>query len=168
MTRIILAMSLDPALNRALSPGAYRCLALVRSLAGKARVLRTLTCSIARQMDRCVNTVRTYRDQLVAAGYLAWATNRRSGVSTIEVLASVEVQTAGQGRVREKASWPVEPTPAPWLRRGAQFLAHINRNPILKGFLATARGTPYEIQPPRYTPEEQIAILLSGQVHRGT
>ena len=137
------------------------------SLAGKARVLCTLTCSLARHLGRCVNTVRTYRDQLVAAGYLAWVTDRRTGVTTIEVLAPVEVGTARQGRGRDKAAWPVEPAQASWHHRGAQFLAHINKNPILKGFLGTARCVPYEIQPPRYTPEEQIAILLGGQVHQG-
>ena len=131
MTRIVMTMALEPALDHALSPGAYRCLVLVRSLAGKARILRTLTCSLARQLNRCVNTIRTYRDQLVLAGYLSWSTDLRTGVTTIEVLSPIEPGASKQA----KQLWPIEPTPASWRRRGAQFLAHINKKSTLNTFL---------------------------------
>ena len=172
MTRMIPAMALGPALDRCLSPGAFRCLALIRSLAGKARTLRTLTCSLARQLHRCVNTIRTYRDQLVAAGYLSWSTDPQSGVTTVDLLEPVEVQS--RPAMKAPAPWPVEPSPAPWRRGGAQFPAPINRTLYKHFLLGTARDMPPGLpmgeplpQPPRYTPDEQIAIILGLAEERG-
>jgi hypothetical protein len=66
--RIVLPTSLDPFLDAGICPGAVRCLGLLlRSLAGHTRTLRTLTSSLARQLRRCPNTIRNYRDQLVEA-----------------------------------------------------------------------------------------------------
>lgn len=158
MTRIVLTMALEPALDRSISPGAYRCLVLLRSLAGRARQVRTLTCALGRQLGRCTNTIRTYRDQLVGAGYVWWATDRRSGVTTVVIRSAVEVGPAtGQGR----GVWPREPQPAPWHGRGAQFLMHIKQNQSLRRVLDKRRPGAVVPQPPRFTVEEQLAIVLS-------
>jgi hypothetical protein len=158
-------MALQPALDRALNAGAYRCLTLLRSLSGRARTLDTLTCSIARQMGKCTNTIRTYRDQLVAAGYVWWTTNRRTGITRVLILDPVEPveRTAGQ----ERAAWPKLPSPANW-RGGAQFSALINSGKKVRAFQSLVdnlRRKPGALaQAPTHTPEEYLAIVLSWQV----
>ena len=88
--RIVLTTSLDPFLDPRLRPGAVRCLGLLRSLAGHSRLLSTLTASLARQLGRCTNTVRHYRDELVDAGYICWTTDRRTGIVIVLIRSTVE------------------------------------------------------------------------------
>jgi len=147
--RIVLTISLDPVLDPRLSPGAVRCLALLRSLAGHARTVSTLTCSLARQLGRCVNTVRAYRAALAAAGYIDWQTDPTTGITTMTILA------------------PVEP---PSRRGGAQFAAPIKPSKVIQApfdhLVRRARAAKMLLnrvlrpQLPIRTPEQQIAILL--------
>jgi hypothetical protein len=89
-SRIVLTTSLDPYLDPRLCPGAVRCLGLLRSLAGHSRLLHTLTASLATQLDRCTNTIRNYRTELVEAGYIWWTTDRRTGIVTVLIRGAVE------------------------------------------------------------------------------
>ena len=123
-TRILLTCSLTPFLDDAICPGAVRCLALARSLAGHSRTFQTLTSSLARQLNRCTNTVRNYRDQLVEAGYLWWETNKRTGVTTIFIRSAVE---------------PPSRRAALGLEGGAQFVVPIKSRKILPPCTNTVR-----------------------------
>lgn len=88
--RIVLTMSLDPALDRAICGNAHKTLALIRSLAGHGRRLVTLTCSLGRQLGRCTNTVRNHYRELEEAGYIWWQSDRRTGLATLYVREAVE------------------------------------------------------------------------------
>jgi DNA-binding transcriptional regulator YhcF (GntR family) len=88
--RIVLTMSLDPALDRGICGNAHKTLSLIRSLAGHGRRLVTLTCSLARQLGRCTNTVRNHYRELEEAGYLWWQSDRRTGLATLYVREAVE------------------------------------------------------------------------------
>ena len=88
--RIVLTMSLDPALDRAICGNAHKTLALIRSLAGHGRKLVTLTCSIARQLGRCTNTVRNHYRELEEAGFIWWQSDQRTGLATLYVREAVE------------------------------------------------------------------------------
>ncbi len=155
MSRIVLTMALDPALDGALCPGAVRCLLLVRSLAGRSRVLHTLTQSLATQLDRCTNTVRSYKDQLVAAGYLTWTTNVHTGISTIHVLDAVEPAQEGQGKRVEP------PRPKDW-RKGAQFSAAINQLKEIRAIHRSMASFGKRPTMPEIPVELQIAAFEAG------
>jgi hypothetical protein len=88
--RIVLTMSLDPALDRGICGNTHKTLALIRSLAGHSCKLVTLTCSLARQLGRCTNTVRNHYRELEASGYLWWQPDQRTGLTTLYVREAVE------------------------------------------------------------------------------
>jgi len=125
--QICLTMSAAPILDRQINGPALRCLALVRSLAGHRRMFQTLTQSLATQLDRCTNTIRTYRDQLVAAGYIWWTTNKRTGITTIMIREAVEPPSR---RAKLEAERQAESYP----QGGAQFSASIKTRKILPPF----------------------------------
>jgi hypothetical protein len=135
-TRILLTCSLTPFLDDTICPGAVRCLALARSLAGHSRTFQTLTSSLARQLNRCTNTVRNYRDQLVEAGYLWWETNKRTGITTIFIRGAVE---------------PPSRRAALGLEGGAQFVVPIKSSKILPA--GTGASTERETARAKWLPE---------------
>lgn len=155
--RIVLTTSLDPFLDDRLRDGSKTCLTLLRSLAGHARMFQTLTCSLARQLDRCTNTIRAYRDELVEAGYIWWTTDRRTGISTIFIRTAVEPpsrRAALEGGAQFLA--PIKPSKEilPPQRRPAVWQAPVKA--LVKGVLRPIRT----FCPPVRTVAEQIAILM--------
>lgn len=114
--RIVLTMSADPVLDPELSDGAVRLLLLIRSLAGHSRALVTLTQSLATQLRRHPDTIRTWRDQLEAGGYIHFRTDPRSGHTTITLREAVEPPSrrAALAAQRERDARPV---PLPWQKQ---------------------------------------------------
>lgn len=160
-TRIVLTTSLDPFLDPRLRPGAVRCLGLLRSLAGHSRLLSTLTASLARQLDRCTNTIRNYRDELVSAGYIWWTTDRRTGVVTVLIRTAVEPQSRraalgceGGAQIGAHVNTRKEVQP-PSLRLDMQVKARL----LAKWLPARPRLAPHD---PVRTVAEQLAMLLAG------
>jgi hypothetical protein len=158
MDQIVLTCSLTPFLDDTICPGAVRALALCRALAGHRRTFQTLTCSLARQLGRCTNTVRNYRDQLVEAGYIWWTTNQRTGIATIFIRGAVE---------------PPSRRAALGLEGGAQFVAPIKSRKILPPCTTTVRRQESlptnkvglvkpSPQPPQRTIAEQLAAIGHG------
>lgn len=158
--RIVLTTSLDPFLDRRLRGDAPRCLALLRSLAGHARTFTTLTSSLAKQLGRCTNTIRNYRADLVAAGYIWWTTDPRTGHTTVLIREAVEPPSR-----RAALADP---------QGGAQIVAAVKTRPVLtpsrtnaaacasavRGLIGGLLGRPRPmIQPPARTVAEQIAAL---------
>jgi hypothetical protein len=162
-------MSLETALDATINGGAYKCLALIRSLAGHARILRTLTKSLATQLGVCTNTIRNYRDALVEAGCIWWQTNQKTGITTIMIREKVEPPSrrARLEAERQAEAWPRAPQPARW-GGGAQTLSPIKASKKDSSFIQWGlpvdnwkRGSGSGAQLPIRTVAEQIAAMLS-------
>ena len=74
---VILTLNARPLFQ--LKAGPLRFLLGLRKLAGHSRSFETLTCSLAKLFGRCVNTIRTWRNELVEQGYIQWILDRRTG-----------------------------------------------------------------------------------------
>ncbi len=90
------ATALDPFLDPALCSGAKTLLVLVRALAGKSRVLETLTASLAVLMCVSRRTIQIWYRQLVAAGLLTHHYDRRRGIVVLGLTEQVEPPEASQ------------------------------------------------------------------------
>ena len=104
--RFIAKRSVDATLDWALPDGAYRCLDLILSLAGRDGTLRTFTSSLAKQLGRTTRTVQNYYRALVDAGYIQHRFDRRSGVVMLYLTAAcypVRYEPQGHERLYDRA-----------------------------------------------------------------
>jgi hypothetical protein len=111
--RIVLTTSADPLLDLSLSDGAVRLLMLIRSLAGHSRTLVTLTQSLATQLRRHPDTIRKWRDELEAGGYIHYRTDQSSGFTTIMVREAVEPPSR-RTRAAAQRDQDAKLAPLPW------------------------------------------------------
>lgn len=164
---IILAMSAEPLGE--LRPGPLLLLLLLRKLAGESRRLSTYTASLATMLDRCPNTIRTWRAELEEAGYIHFSTSMRTGQTTFYVLERVETparRAAAEEQRRIEAlpaplPWhparpiALPPDPAPWWRKPAPALRPWKTETSQGGAQKTA---PIKILPRKARPREMADI----------
>jgi hypothetical protein len=172
MNRIVLTMSLAATLDPAIDGGAHRLLSYVRSLAGHRRMVVVLTKALATALGKCTNTIRNYRDPLVAGGYIWWVTDKKTGKTTIFLREKVEppsrrAQLADERQAERQAkAWPRMPNNSK-LGGGAQKFAPIKTSK--KESLSCTQWVPVDMwkklqggpQPPVRTVAEQLAVLAS-------
>jgi hypothetical protein len=107
---IVLTFSAEP-LDLPAAP--LKFLLRLRQMAGKSRRLVTYTKSLATLFDRCTNTIRNWRNELVDAGYIHWLTCLRTGRTTILIRESVESPSM-RARLEEQRRVDALPKPLPW------------------------------------------------------
>lgn len=107
---IILTLSAEPL---ELAGGPLRLLLRLRQLAGHSRRLVTYTKSLATLSGCCTNTIRSWRNVLVEAGYIHWVTSPRTGRTTIYLTEKVEPPSR-RARMEEQRRIDALPNPLPW------------------------------------------------------
>jgi hypothetical protein len=108
---IVLTISAEPIGD--LRGGPLRLLLQLRQLAGHSRRLVTYTKSLATLFDRCVNTIRAWRTELVKKGYVHATTCARTGTTTYLITERVEPPSR-RNHIAEQRRIDALPEPLPW------------------------------------------------------
>jgi hypothetical protein len=172
---IVLTLSAEPL---ELRPAALKFLLRLRQLAGHTRRYVTYTKSLATMFQRCTNSIRTWRNYLVDAGYIHWMTNPRNGKTTILITEKVEppsrrAKLAEQRRIDalpaplpwqppkpvvmppDKAPWWKYPTKSVFCLGGTQFSATIKTNKNLPIEPTQPTGECFEPNPNHYVQDQR-------------
>ena len=121
--RYVPELGLDVTLN--IHATAHRLISLIRSLAGRALQIETLTVSLAKALGVTRRCIQQARAKLVATGLIAHSVDWRTNVVTLTILAPALPRAMSAPEPdAPRAPWPVPPvTSDEWRRRFATKLS---------------------------------------------
>ncbi len=143
------SISFDVVVDRRISDGCRRFLQLVAKLAGRSKMLRTLTRSLAKLLGRNRRTVLNYYREAEAVGFLDREYDARTGVTALWLMERI---APPKPPAPQSKSWPRVPQPrrrgtvdvaasALW-GVGAKLVSHVNSQNSKKRAIVEREGFP--------------------------